>query len=75
MAKKKKKPDFSKPKPVKTPEQDVEIVSAFEKSPDTDSENSDTTNAAGTENADGKTQDDEIRSQRKKVGQKFYPDQ
>ena len=41
MAKKKKKPDFSKPKPVKTPEQDVEIVSAFEKSPDTDSENSD----------------------------------
>ena len=75
MAKKKKKPDFSKPKPVKTPEQDVEIVSAFEKSPDTDSENSDTTNAAGTENADGKTQDDEIRSQRKKAGQKFYPDQ
>ena len=69
MGKKKKKPDFSKPKPVKNPEQDVEIVSAFEKSQDANDESGDAIKA------DEKNRDEEVKSQRKKAGQKFYPDQ
>lgn len=66
MAKKKKqKPDFSKPKPVKIVE-------------DTESQNPEDEVQTQDENAsdsDSKNSDDEVKSQRKDANEKFFPDQ
>ncbi|HBB42755.1 MAG TPA: hypothetical protein DCZ74_04495, partial [Treponema sp.] len=61
MAKKKRKPDFSKPKPVKT-EEDVQVVSAL-------SESQESVEKRADEGEDG------VKSIRKTEKQKFFPDQ
>lgn len=65
MAKKKKKPDFSKPKPVAKSTEELEISDGVQGSQPQD-------NASAEESRSSEKSDDDIKSQRKRESQKYY---